>query len=102
MSGVIGWIGLFLMTYILLGQFLVATGVKKALSIASTNGEFQSEAKVVLVQNHRARLHWIKRHRAQLPIEARPIAAWVATLDFSCWVALAVLFILYAFQGVAP
>jgi len=102
MSAAIGWAGLILIVYFFIALFLVDTGTKRALAMAATGGEFESEARTVLNRNHRARVRWIKQHMSRLPERARTIAQRVVFLDASCWIALIGLFVLYGFQFFAP
>jgi len=102
MSVVLGWIAFFLMAYFFIALFIVEKGAKKALTIASASGGVRVEAKAVLAQSSRARFLWVKRHAAQLPVEAHAIAKRAVAFEFSCWVTLVVLFIVYGLALVAP
>jgi hypothetical protein len=96
-----GWIALLLMGYVFVALFYVAAGAKRALTLASTHGDLQSEAKNALGESYRARFLWLKRHRSQLPSEVQALAARVVTVELSCWVAVVVLFVIYGLQFVA-
>jgi hypothetical protein len=96
-----GWIGLFLIAYVTIALFYVEMGEKKVLKIASSSGELKTEASAVLRQNYRSRYLWMRKHRMQLPSEARDLAKRVVAVEYSCWAAMIVLFILYGLQNVS-
>jgi hypothetical protein len=96
-----GWIGLFLIAYVSIALFYVEMGEKKVLKIASSSGELKTEASAVLRQNYRSRYLWMRKHRTQLPPEASSLAKRVVAVEYSCWAAMIVLFILYGLQHVS-
>ena len=101
MAALSGWIALLLMAYVMVALFYVVAGSKRALTLASSVGNLQPEARNALGESYRARFLWLKRHQAQLPKEVQAIAARLVTVEFSCWVAVVVLFVIYGLQFVA-
>ena len=101
MAALTGWIGLLLIGYVIVALSYVSSGARRALTLASSQGALQSEAKSALGQSYRARFLWLKRHRAQLPTEVQAMASRVVTVELSSWVAMAVLFVIYGLQFVA-
>jgi len=95
------WVSLFLMAYVFVALFYVQMGTKRALTLASAQGELQPEAREALEKSYRARFLWVKRHQDRLPGNAQPIAARVVTVEFTCWVAVVMAFALYGLQFVA-
>jgi len=89
------------MAYVFLALFYVQLGTRRALALASTQGELQTEARDVLAKSYRSRFLWVKQHRSRLPSDAQSIAARIVTVDFSCWAAVVILFALYGLQFVA-
>ncbi len=102
MHGALGWVSLILMLYITIALFFVFGGTQKVLRIASAKGELQSDASSVLTQSPRTRFLWVKKHREQLPTEARELAARVVAIDLSCCIAVVMLLIIYGLQFIAP
>lgn len=101
MAAISGWVSLLLMAYVFVALFYVQTGTKRALTLASAQGELQSQARDALAKSYRSRFLWVKQHQSQLPTDAQPIAARVVTVEFTCWVAVGILFVLYGLQFVA-
>ena len=101
MAALSGWLPLLLMVYVLLALFYVQMETKRALTLASTRGELQSEARDILAKSYRSRFVWVKQHRSQLPSDAQPIAARVVIVELTCWAAVAILLVLYGLQFVA-
>lgn len=81
--------------------FYVRIGTNRALTLASSRGDLQPEARDALAKSCRSRFLWIEQHRSRLPAEAQPIAARVVTVEFTCWAAVVMLFVLYGLQFVA-
>lgn len=100
MALLIGWLSLLLVVYFVLAMFYVQRVTLRALKLASSQGELQNEARVVLSKNYRSRFLWLKQHQPQLPSDAQPIAARVVTADFSCWVSVVMIFTLYGLRFV--
>jgi hypothetical protein len=92
---------LFLMGYVLVAQFYVEAGTKRALKLTAARGDLQSEAQNALGLGYRSRFLWLKRHQSRLPGEAQPIAVRVVNVELSCWIAIFILFMLYDLQFVA-
>lgn len=101
MATISAWVSLFLMAYVFVALFYVQMGTKRALTLASAQGELQPEAREALGKSYRARFLWVKQHLSRLPSNAQPLAARVVTVELTCWVAVVILFALYGLQFVA-
>lgn len=101
MAALIGWLSLLLVVYVFLAMHYVQMGTVRALKLASSQGEFQNEAREVLSKNYRSRFLWLKKHQPQLPSDVQPIAARVVTADLSCWVSVVMIFTLYGLHFIS-
>ena len=97
MAAVLGWTGLLLIAYLFVALFCIEYGAKRVVRGALERGELRSQEP----RTYWTRLVWVKKHKAQLPAEARPLANRVVAFDLSARIAAVILFVLYGIHLVA-
>ena len=97
MAAVLGWTSLLLIAYVFIALFCIEYGSKRVVRAASERGELDANTP----RTYWTRLVWVKKHKAQLPPEARALANRVVAFDLSARIAVALLFVLYGIHVVA-
>ena len=97
MAAALAWAGLVLIGYLFVAFFCIEYGSKRVVRAAAERGEIASNPP----KTYWSRLVWVKKHRTQLPAEARSLANRVVAFDLSARISAVVLLILYGIQGVA-
>jgi hypothetical protein len=97
MAAALAWAALVLMGYLFIALFFIEHGSKRLVRAATERGEITSNPP----KTYWGRLVWVKKHRTQLPADARSLANRVVAFDLSARISGVVLLILYGIHGVA-